>query len=71
MFTLYIKMKITNIRSEDLVERITNNDLTEDDKNRLIETVKLKEFKHNPSPETVKKQNEWRRNKYRTDENIY
>ena len=25
-------MKITNIRSEDLVERITNNDLTEDDK---------------------------------------
>ena len=25
-------MKITNIRSEDLVERITNNDLTEDGK---------------------------------------
>ena len=32
MFTVYIKMKITNIRSEDLVERITNNDITEDDK---------------------------------------
>ena len=29
MFTLYIKMKITNIRSEDLVEIITNSDLTE------------------------------------------
>ena len=27
-------MKITNIRSEDLAERITNNDLTEDDKNK-------------------------------------
>ena len=25
-------MKITNIRSEDLVEITTNNDLTEDDK---------------------------------------
>ena len=25
-------MKITNIRSEDLVYRTTNNDLTEDDK---------------------------------------
>ena len=24
--------------------------------------------KHNPSPETVETQNEWRRNKYRTDE---
>ena len=36
MFTLYIKMKITNIRSEDLVERINNNDLTEDDKNILV-----------------------------------
>ena len=30
-------MKITNIRSEDLVYRIINNDLTEDDKNTLIE----------------------------------
>ena len=33
MFTLYIKMKITNIRSEDLVERTINNDLIEYDKN--------------------------------------
>ena len=61
-------MKITNIRSEDLVYRITNNDLTEDDKHILIEIFKPKKYKHNPSPETVKKQNEWRRNKYRTDE---
>ena len=68
MFTLYIKMKVTNIRSEDLFERTTNKDLTEDDKNRLIEAFKHKKYKHNPSPETVKKQNEWRRNKYRTDE---
>ena len=28
-------MKITNIRSEDLVERIANNGLTEDDKDIL------------------------------------
>ena len=34
----------------------------------LIEIFKPKKYKHNPSPETVKKQNEWRRNKYRTDE---
>ena len=31
MFTLYIKMKIASVRSEDLVERVINNDLTEDD----------------------------------------
>ena len=61
-------MKITNIRSEDLVERLTNNGLTEHDKNILIEMFKPKKYKHNPSPETVKKQNEWRRHKYRTDE---
>ena len=62
-------MKITNIRSEDLVERIINNGLTEDDKKDiLIEMFKPKKYKHNPSPETVKKQNEWRRHKYRTDE---
>ena len=61
-------MKITNIRSEDLVEIITNNDLTEDDKDKLIEVFKPNKYKHNPSPETVKEQNEWRRNKYRTDE---
>ena len=42
MFTLYINMKITNIRSEDLVERITNNDLTKDDTNKLIEMFKPK-----------------------------
>ena len=35
-------MKITNIRSEDLVERITNNDLTEDDKNILTKILKPK-----------------------------
>ena len=35
-------MKITNIRSEDLVERITNNDLTKDDTNKLIEMFKPK-----------------------------
>ena len=61
-------MKITNIRSEDLVERIINNDLTEDDINRLSESFEPKKYKHSPSLETVKKQNEWRRNKYRTDE---
>ena len=61
-------MKITNIRSEDLVYRITNNNLIEDGKNILIEIFKPKKYKHNPSPETVKKQSEWRRNEYRTDE---
>ena len=61
-------MKITNIRSEDLVYRITNNDLTEEDKNILIEIFKPKKCKHNPSPETVKQQNKWRRNKYHTYE---
>ena len=61
-------MKITNIRFEDLVERTTNNDLTEDDKHILVEHFKHKKYKHNPSPEAVKKQNEWRRHKYRTDE---
>ena len=30
-------MRITNIRSEDLVERTINNDLIEDGKNKLIE----------------------------------
>ena len=29
-------MKITNIRSEELVERITNNESTEDDKQKTI-----------------------------------
>ena len=29
---------------------------------------KPKKYKHNPSPETAKKQNGWRRNEYRTDE---
>ena len=47
-------MKITNIRSEDLVERTYNNDLTDDDKYILTETVKPKKYKHNPSPETVR-----------------
>ena len=61
-------MKITNIRSEDLVDILINNGLTEDDKHILIEIFKPKKYKHNPSPETVKKQNEWRRHKYRTDE---
>ena len=32
-------MKITTIRSEDLVERTINNGLTEDDKNILIEIL--------------------------------
>ena len=59
---------ITNVKSEDLVERIINNCLTEDDKTILIEICKPKKYKHNPSPETVKKQSEWRRHKYRTDE---
>ena len=61
-------MKITNIRPEDLVEIIINNGLTEDDKNISIEMFKPKKCKHNPSPETIKKQSEWRRHKYRTDE---
>ena len=61
-------MKITSIRSEVVVERIINNGLTEDDKNILIESFQPKKYKHNPSPETVKKQSEWRRHKYRTDE---
>ena len=33
-----------------------------------IETFKPKKYKRNPSPETVKKHSEWRRHKYRTDE---
>ena len=61
-------MDITNIRSEDLAETINNNDLTDDDQHILIEIFKPQKYKHNPSPETVKKQSEWRRNKYRTDE---
>ena len=61
-------MKIANTGSEDLVERIINNDLIDGDKYILSEVVKPKKYKHNPSPETPKKQNEWRRNKYRTDE---
>ena len=61
-------MKITNIRSEDLVYSISNNDLIEDDKNISTEIFKPKEYKHNPSPETAKKQNEWRRHKRGTDE---
>ena len=61
-------MKITNIRFEDLVERTTNNDLIEDDKNILIEIFEPQKYKHNPSLETLKKQSEWRRNKYHTDE---
>ena len=44
-------MKITTIRSEDLVERIINNDLTEDDTHILIEIFKPNKYKHNPSPE--------------------
>ena len=61
-------MKISNIRSKDLVERVTNNELIEDDKNILVEIFKPEKYKHIPSPETIKKQNEWRRNKYHTDE---
>ena len=34
----------------------------------ITEAFKPKKYKHNPSPETVKKQNEWLRHKYRTDE---
>ena len=37
-------------------------------KHKLLESLKPKIYKHNPSLETVKKQNEWRRNNYRTDE---
>ena len=33
-----------------------------------MKSFKPKKYKHNPSPETVKKQSEWRRNKYRTYE---
>ena len=62
-------MKITNIRSEDFVNRIVNNNLTEDDKNILKEIFTPKKYnKHKPSPETVKKSNERRRDKYHTDE---
>ena len=42
MSTLYIKMKIPNIISEDLVGRTINNDLSEDDKNILIENFNPK-----------------------------
>ena len=35
---------------------------------KIICLLKPKRNKHNPSPETVKKQNEWRRNQYSTDE---
>ena len=61
-------MKITNTRSEGLVERVFNIGLTEDDKHILNEFVEPKKYKHNPSPETVKKQSDWRKHKYRTDE---
>ena len=42
MISVYTKVKITSIRFEDLVYRIINNDLTEDDKNILIEISKPK-----------------------------
>ena len=61
-------MKITSIRSEDLVHRIINNNLTEDDKNAIIDFFKPKKYKHNPPPESIKRQSEWRRHKYHTDE---
>ena len=55
MFTLYIKMKITNIRSEDLVEIITNNDLTEQQINWNY--FKPTKYKHNPSLKQLSKTN--------------
>ena len=62
-------MKITNIRSNDLVERNTNNNLTEDDKNILMEIFTPKKYtKHKLSEESVKKHNERRRLKYHNDE---
>ena len=68
-------MKSTNIWSEDLAERIINNGLTEDDKHIYIYIniyfswiFKPKKYIHNPSPESVKRQSEWRRNRYHTDE---
>ena len=33
-----------------------------------MKSFKPKKYKHNPSPETVKKQSEWRRNQYCTYE---
>ena len=58
-------MEITNIRSEELVERISNNILTEDDKIKLIEIFTPKKSnnktKYVPSPEVVKKANERRK----------
>ena len=33
-----------------------------------MKSFKPQKYKHNPSPGTVKKQSEWRRNKYRTYE---
>ena len=61
-------MKITNTRSEDLVERTNNNGLTEDDKNILIDFFNPRNISITSSPAAVKKQSEWRRHKYRTDE---
>ena len=34
----------------------------------LLENLKPNKYKLNPPPETIKKQSEWRRNKYHTDE---
>ena len=59
-------MKITNIRSEELVNIISNNNLTEDDKNKLIKIFTPKKSNNNkskyvPSPESVKKSDERRK----------
>ena len=50
-------MNITNFRSEDLVEIITNSDLTEDDEHNLMEIAIHNKCKHIPSLETVKQAN--------------
>ena len=67
-------MKITNIRSEELVNRISNNNLTEDDKIKLIEIFTPKKINNNnktkyvPSPEVMKRANERKKEKYHNDE---
>ena len=66
-------MKITNIRSEELVNIISNNSLTEDDKIKLIEIFTPKNIINNktkyvPSPEVMKRANERKKEKYHNDE---
>ena len=59
--------KIIEVRSLDLVERINNNTLSDEDKINLIKLFAPK-IPYHEKPEVVNKLNDYRRDKYRNDE---